>query len=230
MRLLNRSGWIAIKTEHHRRFCKTFFVPSSIPPRVIAGARLWLPRQRKTTHPRVTIGGKLPTGNESFVRPRKKPIGELHPSKVWEGHLVKQKSLTEKSEKPGQGAGASGFGGGDRNRGSGGGSGRRESSGKRAAPGAGLSAGSGGFGAGTSAPEDPEKKQRQLAGLQKQYQDALKDVSKAQDRLRALGYDPSQAGAPWNLVAWPMISRWLGSTTSKSSLVRSTGTAFALTC
>ena len=97
--------------------------------------------------------------------------------------------------KPGQGAGASGFGGGDRNRGSGGGSGRRESSGKRAAPGAGLSAGSGGFGAGTSAPEDPEKKKRQLAGLQKQYQDALKDVSKAQDRLRALGYDPSQAGA-----------------------------------
>ena len=97
MRLLNRSGWIAIKTEHHRRFCKTFFVPSSIPPRVIAGARLWLPRQRKTTHPRVTIGGKLPTGNESFVRPRKKPIDELHPSKVWEGHLVKQKSLTETS-------------------------------------------------------------------------------------------------------------------------------------
>ena len=34
-----------------------------------------------------------------------------------------------------------------------------------------------------------------MAGLQKQYQDALKDVSKAQDRLRALGYDPSQAGA-----------------------------------
>ena len=99
--------------------------------------------------------------------------------------------------KPGQGSGASGLGGGDRNRGSGGGgSGRRESSGKRAAPGAGLSsAGSGGFGAGAASPEDPEKKQRQLAGLQKQYQDALKDVSKAQDRLRALGYDPSQAGA-----------------------------------
>ncbi|MEC8093460.1 MAG: hypothetical protein VX155_06475 [Planctomycetota bacterium] len=97
--------------------------------------------------------------------------------------------------KPGQGSGPSGFGGGDRNRGSGGGSGRRESSGKRAAPGAGLSSGSGGFGAGTGTPEDPEKKKRQLAGLQKQYQDALKDVSKAQDRLRALGYDPSQAGA-----------------------------------
>lgn len=100
-----------------------------------------------------------------------------------------------KDQKPGQGSGASGIGGGDRNRGSGGGSGRRESSGKRAAPGAGLSSGSGGFGAGTGAPEDPEKKKRQLAGLQKQYQDALKDVSKAQDRLRALGYDPSQAGA-----------------------------------
>ena len=100
-----------------------------------------------------------------------------------------------KDQKPGQGSGASGIGGGDRNRGSGGGSGRRESSGKRAAPGAGLSSGSGGFGAGTGTPEDPEKKKRQLAGLQKQYQDALKDVSKAQDRLRALGYDPSQAGA-----------------------------------
>ncbi len=100
-----------------------------------------------------------------------------------------------KDQKPGQGSGASGIGGGDRNSGSGGGSGRRESSGKRAAPGAGLSSGSGGFGAGTGTPEDPEKKKRQLAGLQKQYQDALKDVSKAQDRLRALGYDPSQAGA-----------------------------------
>lgn len=97
--------------------------------------------------------------------------------------------------KPGQGSGKSGFGGGDRNRGSGGGSGRRESSGKRAAPGAGLSSGSGGFGAGSGNPEDPEKKKRQLAGLQKQYQDALNDVSKAQDRLRVLGYDPSQAGA-----------------------------------
>ena len=100
-----------------------------------------------------------------------------------------------KERKAGQGSGSSGFGGGDRNRGSGGGSGRRESSGKRAAPGAGLSAGSGGFGAGAGAPEDPEKKKRQLAGLQKQYQDALKDVSKAQARLLALGYDPSQAGA-----------------------------------
>ncbi|MBL21758.1 MAG: hypothetical protein CMJ37_02795 [Phycisphaerae bacterium] len=97
--------------------------------------------------------------------------------------------------KSGQRAGGSGSGGGDGNRGSGGGSGRRESSGKRAAPGAGLSAGSGGFGAGAGAPEDPEKKKRQLAGLQKQYQDALKEVSKAQSRLRALGYDPSQAGA-----------------------------------
>ena len=96
MRLLNRSGWIAIKTEHHRRFCKTFFVPSSIPPRVIAGARLWLPRQRKTTHPRVTIGGKLPT-ERKLREAQKKPIDELHPSKVWEGHLVKQKSLTETS-------------------------------------------------------------------------------------------------------------------------------------
>ncbi|MAW41810.1 MAG: hypothetical protein CMJ30_05290 [Phycisphaerae bacterium] len=99
------------------------------------------------------------------------------------------------NQKPGQGSGPRGLGGGDRNSGSGGGSGRRESSGKRAAPGAGLSSEGGGFGAGTSAPEDPEKKKRQLAGLQKQYQDALKDVSKAQSRLLALGYDPSQAGA-----------------------------------
>ena len=100
-----------------------------------------------------------------------------------------------KEKKPGQGSGASGFGGGDRNRGSGGGSGRRESSGKRAAPGAGLSAGSGGFGAGTGAPEDPEQKKRQLAGLQRQYQDALEDVSKFKEQLSDLGYDPSQAGA-----------------------------------
>ena len=90
------------------------------------------------------------------------------------------------------GAGGSGR---DRNSGSGGGTGRRESSGKRAAPGAGLSSGAGGLGAGASAPEDPEKKERQLAGLQRQYQDALKDVSKAERRLRDLGYDPSQAGA-----------------------------------
>ena len=90
------------------------------------------------------------------------------------------------------GAGGSGR---DRNSGSGGGTGRRESSGKRAAPGAGLSSGAGGLGAGASAPEDPDKKVRQLAGLQRQYQDALKDVSKAERRLRDLGYDPSQAGA-----------------------------------
>ena len=103
----------------------------------------------------------------------------------------------QEERKPAQPSGARGLGGGDRNGGgsSGGGSGRRESSGKRAAPGAGLSAGSGGFGAGAGTPEDPEKKKRQLAGLQKQYQDALRDVSSAEDRLRALGYDPSKAGA-----------------------------------
>jgi hypothetical protein len=52
----------------------------------------------RTTHPRLTIGAKLPIGNEGFVTPRKKPTDEPLPSKVWGELLAKQTSLIEMSK------------------------------------------------------------------------------------------------------------------------------------